>query len=237
MFDLDGAIHEWRRQMGDSGIKNVGVLDELESHLRDEIEQQVHSGEPLPQAFESAIQRIGQPALLKNEFARAGADAALQDRLKNFILTLAGIPNPSLATSMNTSSSSIEPGWATYLKAGTFLLPALMLTPLCAIFVIPKLQQICADAGLPTATQGAFWNLIHSSIQLMIFFTHHGLLLGLLIIVLLVGLEWRSKKWPRYRRAAVGTGAFLLNTIVLLALFVMFLAAMVAAPALAHAPK
>jgi hypothetical protein len=237
MFDLDGAVNTWRARLSDSGIKDSAVIDELESHLRDEMQQQVQSGVAAHAAFEAAARRIGQPAILKSEFAKVAVGAALQDRIKNFILTLAGIPNPNLVTSMNTSSSNIEPGWATYLKAGTFLLPALLLTPLCAIFVVPKLQQICNDAGLPVATQGAFWNLIHSSIQMMIFFTHHGLLLTVLTIGLLVGLEWRSRKWPRYRRAAIGTGAFLLNTIVLLAMFMMFLAAMVAAPALAHHAK
>ena len=233
MFDLDHAVNAWRQQIIDSGIEDPAVIDELESHLRDEVQQQLQSAVAPLTAFESAASRIGQPAILKNEFAKA-ASAGAYDRIKNFILTLAGIPNPTLVTSMNTTSSNIEPGWATYLKAGTFLLPALLLTPLCAIFVVPKLQQICNDADLPVATQGAFWNLTYSSIKTMTFFTHHGLLLAVLTVGLLAALEWRFKPWPRYSRAAIGTGAFLLNTIVLVALFMMFLAAMVAAPALAH---
>jgi len=37
MFDLDQAISEWRRQMAAGGIKLPDALDELESHLREEV--------------------------------------------------------------------------------------------------------------------------------------------------------------------------------------------------------
>lgn len=44
MFNLDNAISEWRREMLAAGIKTPVPLEELESHLRDEIEQQTKSG-------------------------------------------------------------------------------------------------------------------------------------------------------------------------------------------------
>jgi hypothetical protein len=232
MFDLDHAIRDWRRQMGEAGFENPAVLDELESHLRDEVERQVQSGTDSGQAFESAIQRIGQPAVLKSEFAKAGAGAEVQARIKNLILTLSGIPNYSLATSMNAPSSNLEPRWATYVKAAVFLMPAVGLSILCAVFMVPKLQQICAQAGFPPAHEPSFWKLTYSSIQTLLFFADHGLLIATAIVALLILLEWRSTRWPRYRRATVGAGAFLVNTIVLLSFFMMFLTALVVAPAL-----
>jgi hypothetical protein len=39
MFDLEQSIATWRRQMLDAGIKAPVPLEELESHLRDDIEQ------------------------------------------------------------------------------------------------------------------------------------------------------------------------------------------------------
>jgi hypothetical protein len=36
--------------------------------------------------------------------------------------------------------------------------------------------------------------------------------MGRAIVLLLALLEWRSSKWPRYRRATVGIGTFLLNS-------------------------
>lgn len=68
MFNLDNAISEWRQQMLAVGIKTPGVLDELESHLRDEIEQQTKSGLSEGEAFRSAVQKIGQAHVLQNEF-------------------------------------------------------------------------------------------------------------------------------------------------------------------------
>ena len=38
MFDLEQAILEWRRQMTAGGIKAPEVLDELESHLHDDVD-------------------------------------------------------------------------------------------------------------------------------------------------------------------------------------------------------
>ena len=39
MFDLDQAIVAWRRQMIAAGFNSAETLDELESHLRDDVEQ------------------------------------------------------------------------------------------------------------------------------------------------------------------------------------------------------
>ncbi|MGD0650007.1 MAG: permease prefix domain 1-containing protein [Verrucomicrobiia bacterium] len=72
MFNLDKAVADWRRQMAAGGIKTAEVLDELESHLRDDVEQQMRSGSNAQQAFEAAVQRIGQAGALQAEFARAG---------------------------------------------------------------------------------------------------------------------------------------------------------------------
>jgi hypothetical protein len=70
MFNLDQAIAEWRRQMLAAGIKTPVPLEELESHLRDDIDQQMTSGLSEQQAFESAMQRIGHADALKSEFRK-----------------------------------------------------------------------------------------------------------------------------------------------------------------------
>lgn len=71
MFNLEKAITEWRRQMLAAGIKTPVPLDELESHLREEIEAQLKSGKVAPQAFEHAAWKIGQPHQVKSEFQKA----------------------------------------------------------------------------------------------------------------------------------------------------------------------
>lgn len=70
MFNLDQAIADWCRQLAAAGITAVEVLDELESHLRDEIERQLTAGTEPQRAFEIAAQQLGRVELLKTEFAK-----------------------------------------------------------------------------------------------------------------------------------------------------------------------
>jgi hypothetical protein len=55
-----------------SGIRCADVLDELESHLRDEMERATHEGADTEAAFNIAVQRIGALPRLKMEFAKLG---------------------------------------------------------------------------------------------------------------------------------------------------------------------
>ena len=73
MFDLEQAITEWRRQMAAGGIKAADVLDELESHLREDIRRLIGSGLPDDEAFNVAVRQLGDGAELRNEFANASA--------------------------------------------------------------------------------------------------------------------------------------------------------------------
>jgi len=70
MFNLDQAVVEWRRRMLATGIKTPVPLDELESHLRDDVKQQVQSGSDAQRAFEAAVLRIGPAGALKREFTK-----------------------------------------------------------------------------------------------------------------------------------------------------------------------
>lgn len=70
MFNLDQAIFEWRRKMISAGIKSSDVLDELEGHLREDIERRVRAGADASRVFEVAVARFGEPCALKMEFDR-----------------------------------------------------------------------------------------------------------------------------------------------------------------------
>ena len=86
MFDLNLALSEWRRKMAAAGIESGELLDELESHLRDDVEEQVRSGADAEQAFDSAVRRIGTARALRKEFAKSGrpAGALLLRFLRSF---------------------------------------------------------------------------------------------------------------------------------------------------------
>jgi len=71
MFDLEQSIAEWRRQMLAAGIKTPVPLEELEIHLREEIERQMKSGLSGQIAFEISVQQIGQPKQIKSEFNKS----------------------------------------------------------------------------------------------------------------------------------------------------------------------
>ncbi len=75
MFDLEQAISEWRRRLGAGGLETPEVLNELESHLRDDVAAQVESGSDLSAAFAAAVQRLGEPGLLLAEFGKTRASA------------------------------------------------------------------------------------------------------------------------------------------------------------------
>jgi hypothetical protein len=73
MFDLEKAITDWRRRMLAAGIKTPVPLEELENHLRHEIERQIKSGLDAQRAFAEAIPQIGPPHALHSEFQTANA--------------------------------------------------------------------------------------------------------------------------------------------------------------------
>ena len=209
MFSLEQAIADWRRQMLAAGIKTPVPLEELEIHLREETEQQMKSGLSEQAAFEMTVRQIGRAEVLKTEFVKAGE--TIYERLKRFVSALAGIPNYQLTTNMNTSDQCIESRWATYLKDVAFAFPPILLWLLSTIFLFPKLNEICQKAG-ETVPSDSFASLILATSN---FFENHFLLAAIGIVVALVLLEWRSSRWPRYRRAIFGIVSFSLNFAVL----------------------
>jgi hypothetical protein len=70
MFNLEQVITDWRWQMLAAGIKTPVPLEELEIHLREEIERQIKSEPNEQKAFEISVQRIGQPKMLDGEFKK-----------------------------------------------------------------------------------------------------------------------------------------------------------------------
>lgn len=75
-----------------AGMKNAEVVDELESHLREDVARQVQSGESTERAFAGAVQRVGQASLLHREFAKlSGKKWRLMRKLKE-LCTKSAVP-------------------------------------------------------------------------------------------------------------------------------------------------
>lgn len=232
MFNLDSAIADWRRKMVAGGLKASAALDELESHLREDVERRVRSGTSVEEAFRAGVRQLGEPSTLTNEYSKIGETNETVSQIKSFFRTLIGLPNPILATNMNTSSN-VEPAWATYLKSSAFALPAAILWLFIAVFVYPKFNEIVSLSQIQSSLPVVFrWGM-----DLSVLMVHYLDWFAGGAILAIVLLEWRSDKWPRYRRTAFKIGAFLLNSAVLIAITTMVTLSLVAGSLLMNHAK
>jgi cation transport ATPase len=86
MFNLNEKIAAWRKQMSADGIRTSAVLDELESHLHEEVEQQRRLGLSVQPAFEAAIQQLGQSRVLIQEFKKINETTERKSMKRNIII-------------------------------------------------------------------------------------------------------------------------------------------------------
>ncbi len=70
MFHVDQAIAIWRQKMLSAGMESSVSLDELESHLRDVIDEQHAHGLNLEQSFQVAMAQIGSATAITAEFKK-----------------------------------------------------------------------------------------------------------------------------------------------------------------------
>ncbi len=68
MFELEKAIKNWKRSLRKNRAYEDGDIEELESHLRDRIDELIESGESPEHAFEQATGEIGNVETVAKEF-------------------------------------------------------------------------------------------------------------------------------------------------------------------------
>jgi hypothetical protein len=68
MRDLEQQIANWRRTMAKVSGYRPELLNELEQHLRDEIDQPRRTGISVDKAFDMAVSKLGTPAHVMAEF-------------------------------------------------------------------------------------------------------------------------------------------------------------------------
>src|SRR5690349_16740921 len=91
MPELEQLIADWRKHMRAAGIRSPDPLDELEAHLRDDVEQQMRSGSDMQSAFEAAVKHIGGPIELHREFQQAYSSMTenMKAHLRNLLAGIA----------------------------------------------------------------------------------------------------------------------------------------------------
>lgn len=70
MFDLEQRIAAWRLTLAAKLGDKTDLLDELESHVREQMHRCALAGTPAEQAWDLALERLGQPELLAREFGK-----------------------------------------------------------------------------------------------------------------------------------------------------------------------
>lgn len=76
MFDLEKAMAQWRHGLKKGGKISREAVDELESHLYDQIDHFVSAGRTQQEAFEKAVVRLGDIDKLNEEFSKVRIGSA-----------------------------------------------------------------------------------------------------------------------------------------------------------------
>lgn len=84
MFDLKQAIKKWRKELHKDESMEDGYITELESHLKDEIENQLNMGKNEEEAFNTAVKMIGPVDRIGAEFHKTDSRGliSLSDKKK-----------------------------------------------------------------------------------------------------------------------------------------------------------
>src|SRR4030095_13016497 len=70
MHNLETSIADWRKTMIAVRQYTPGTLDELEGHLRETVQELVHTGLDEAEAFDRAVAGLGSPLTLASEFEK-----------------------------------------------------------------------------------------------------------------------------------------------------------------------
>jgi hypothetical protein len=74
MFDLESQIRKWRQHVQSTGSLGTHDMDELESHLRDSVDELTGRGVTVEEAFIVSIRRMGDAEELNHEFAKVSTE-------------------------------------------------------------------------------------------------------------------------------------------------------------------
>ena len=114
MPDIKALVASWRSTLSQTLVGREEALDELESHLWEEIERRTQAGADAESAFHATVAKLGSPDLLALEFAKVPAAPIPWTPVRVVcgvtILTTVGVDSTRVtATSLRDHSSSLSP--------------------------------------------------------------------------------------------------------------------------------
>ena len=184
MFNLEEAIIEWRQQMLAAGIQAPVPLEELESHLREEIKQQMKSGISAQTAFQTAMEKIGQGSLLKSEFKKAGRLDRIQLRKKTgyFYAGILAFYSATMTYVMVKNGLSTGEKLMGLASLATLLICSYLVWQIAPrFFPVITSRRVQSLIGISGGISGAMWFLIFANLILPSF----NLTQGQLVVVVL----------------------------------------------------
>ena len=123
---------------------------------------------------------------------------------------------------MDAPVQNLESRWVTYLRTAAWILPGLFLWIAACTIMVPKLKEICASSNLSLSAP------VILALQVSEFIKDNFIWGSAVTLLLLLMLEWRSRKWARCRRPVFGVLAYVVNLAVLVALAALCLLAVFA---------
>jgi Na+/proline symporter len=184
MFNLEQSIAEWRQHMLAAGIKSPVPLEELESHLREEIELQMKSGIQAQTAFLNATGKIGRGEHLREQFKQAyKMDKSKQRKFIGYFYSSLLILYVLATTYAMTRNDLAVSDWYLGMAAQVTLL---LLSLLCwrqmpARFPTIKNRVLQSMVGLIGGISGAAWFLAFAYFIL----PHYNFTTGELVVAIL----------------------------------------------------
>ena len=133
-------------------------LEELENHLRDDVECQMKSGLTEQKAFEIAVGRIGQASSLNMEFKKVSSTDKTQQRMRAGLIFAAILVIYSLAVAWILSTHDLT----FHERMSGFASLATMLVSVTVILqIIPRLFPVIANKSVHLASGiiGGIWGV------------------------------------------------------------------------------
>ena len=86
MADFEDRIASWRRELSSAMEDRPDVVDELEDHLRQEVDSLTRAGNTPGEAWDAAVARLGDPHRLAREFSKSARTGWLPTRVAMAVL-------------------------------------------------------------------------------------------------------------------------------------------------------
>ena len=194
MHNLEKLIAEWRKTAATPNV-SAETLDELETHLREKVDQLVRSGMTVSDAFQRAVTELGAMPRISSEFRKLDQAVWLPVKLAIGVSALTALV-VAIAVIGRFDSSA----------AGLLLATHVFVVTLGYTMVL-----LIGGLGICFVSQRCFEDFSTSRLQSIsrVSFVLSGVALFLTTMGTILGMAWAKTTWGRYWAwDAKETGAF-----------------------------